>query len=272
MGSPQRIKIKGAPAYYHIISHTVWEADRALSKWEKEAFISLIEKLTRGYLVEIISYAVLSNHFHLLLRTFPSAELKDEEIMERAGRIFGKLSIASKGPAYWRAKLEDISHFVKDLKQRYSQWYNKRKGRKGHLWSERFKSILIQDGKAALAVAAYIDLNPVRAGLSKTLSSYRHSSYTARLSGQGWLVPLSELMEGLTLKNYKEILEEVGAQEREGKASLKKKEGKGEETIAALRYRAEGLVFGGLGFVEKYGARLRKRKKAGKITEGLYIV
>lgn len=272
MGRPLRVKIKGAPAYYHIISHTVWEANRALSKWEKEAFVSLAEKLTRGYLVEIISYAVLSNHFHLLLRTLPSTELKDEEIMERAGRIFGKLSIASKGPAYWRDKLEDISHFVKDLKQRYSQWYNKRKGRKGHLWSERFRSILIQDGKAALAVAAYIDLNPVRAGAAEALSSYRHSSYAARLSGQKWLVPLSELMEGLTLKRYKEILEEVGAQEREGKASLKKKEGRGEEIIAALRYRAEGLVFGGLRFVEKYGGRVRRKKKAGRVAEGLYII
>src|SRR5580692_11758767 len=59
----------------------------------------------------------------------------------------------------------DISIFIKELKGRFAQWYNRRHGRYGVLWAERFKSLLIEGGEALAAVAAYIELNPVRAGL-----------------------------------------------------------------------------------------------------------
>ncbi|MCX6875776.1 MAG: hypothetical protein NTW21_18500 [Verrucomicrobia bacterium] len=48
---------------------------------------------------------------------------------------------------------------------RFSQWYNQTTGRKGILWEARFKSVLVEDGTASRAIAAYIDLNPVRAGM-----------------------------------------------------------------------------------------------------------
>ena len=57
---------------------------------------------------------------------------------------------------------------MKALKQRFTQWYNGREGRDGFLWSERFKSVLVEDGHAARVMAAYIDLNPVRAGIVAT--------------------------------------------------------------------------------------------------------
>ena len=62
----------------------------------------------------------------------------------------------------------DISIFMKELKQRFTLWFNKSHGRFGTIWAERFKSILVQErgrGFAALTVATYIDLNPLRAGL-----------------------------------------------------------------------------------------------------------
>jgi len=268
-----RLKIKGEMAYYHIVSHTVWEAQRAFTGMEKERFISLLRKLTEAYFIEVISYTILDNHFHLLVRTLPSAELSDEEVIFRAKKIFGNITVFLKPPAYWREKLEDVSSFVKDLKGRYAQRYNREHDRNGHLWSNRFKSILIESGKAALAVAAYIDLNPVRAGISKGLSSYRHSSYTARLAGENWLLPLPELYEGLDLKRYKKFLEEEGKIEREGKASLKKKEKGIEELASVLRYRGEGIVFGGRGFVESMLGKVKKvRKSPGRTKEGLYIV
>jgi hypothetical protein len=64
------------------------------------------------------------------------------------------------------ARMWDVSAFMKLLKQRFTQWYNRRKGRKGTLWEERFKSVLVDGAGDVLAtMAAYIDLNPVRAGL-----------------------------------------------------------------------------------------------------------
>jgi hypothetical protein len=59
----------------------------------------------------------------------------------------------------------DLSVFIKELKGRFAQWYNQRHDRYGVLWAERFKSVLLEGGQALAAVAAYIELNPVRAGL-----------------------------------------------------------------------------------------------------------
>ena len=54
---------------------------------------------------------------------------------------------------------------MKELKQRFSRWHNRRVGRKGPVWEDRYKSVQVEDDETALrTIAAYIDLNPVRAG------------------------------------------------------------------------------------------------------------
>ena len=64
------------------------------------------------------------------------------------------------------SRMGDVSVFMKELKQRFSIWYNKSHRRYETLWAERFKSVLVEGSRSALrTVAAYIDLNPVRAGL-----------------------------------------------------------------------------------------------------------
>jgi hypothetical protein len=71
----------------------------------------------------------------------------------------------------------DVSLFTKELKERFSRWFNKQNGRRGTLWMDRFKSVLVE-GEAALAtMAAYIDLNPVRAGITDDPMSYEFSGY-----------------------------------------------------------------------------------------------
>jgi len=58
-----------------------------------------------------------------------------------------------------------LKRFMKELKERFSRWFNKRHGRRGTLWQERYRSILVEDGEALRTISAYLDLNPVRAGL-----------------------------------------------------------------------------------------------------------
>ena len=67
----------------------------------------------------------------------------------------------------YRRRMNDISIFIKELKGRFAQWFNRRHGRYGALWAERFKSLLLEGGQAVATVAAYIDLNPVRAALCR---------------------------------------------------------------------------------------------------------
>ncbi len=78
----------------------------------------------------------------------------------------------------------DLSEFMKSVKQRFTQWFNKEHGKKGTLWESRFKSELVESGYAAQTVAAYIDLNPLRAGMVGDPKDYRWCGYGEAMAGQ----------------------------------------------------------------------------------------
>ncbi len=80
-------------------------------------------------------------------------------------------------------RMYDVSQLVFSLKQQFSQWYNKKNDRVGTLWEDRFRSTVVQDGPAVAEVAAYIDLNPVRAGLVKDAKDFAWSQYGSAVSG-----------------------------------------------------------------------------------------
>ncbi len=74
---------------------------------------------------------------------------------------------------------------MKDLKQRFTQWYNRRAGRRGTIWEQRYKSVLVGDSDdAILTMAAYIDLNPVRAGMVRDPADYSFSGYGEAVAGK----------------------------------------------------------------------------------------
>ena len=78
----------------------------------------------------------------------------------------------------------NLSEYMKELKQRFSRWYNRVHDRYGTLWAERFKSVVVEDKSAAVqVVAAYIDLNPVRAGMTDDPKEYRWCGYAGALGG-----------------------------------------------------------------------------------------
>jgi hypothetical protein len=80
-------------------------------------------------------------------------------------------------------RMHDLGEFMKGLLQRYTQWHNRAHSRTGRLWEDRFKSVIVEDGVAAKTMAAYIDLNPVRAGMVKDPAEYRWSSYGEAIGG-----------------------------------------------------------------------------------------
>mgnify|MGYP001057987078 CR=1 FL=1 len=105
-------------------------------------------------------------------------------------------------------RLYDLSAFVGEIKQRFSQWYNLRNDRLGPLWEDRFKSVLVQGEPGVLAtVAAYIDLNAVRAGIVKDPREWRWCGYAEALKGQG-----------LARNGVYEVLGEAEAPRRDGEA------------------------------------------------------
>jgi putative transposase len=99
-------------------------------------------------------------------------------------REIGANAAAEELRGQWFARMWDVSAFMKTLKQRFSQWHNGRKKRKGTLWEERFRSVLVEgECRALRTMAAYIDLNPVRAGICEDPKDYRWSGYGEAVAG-----------------------------------------------------------------------------------------
>ena len=190
-------------AYYHVISRVV-DRQFHLQPADREQFVRFMRQYERFCGVRVLTYCFLSNHFHILLEVPlpPSTPISDTELLERCAAIYSperlrqiKLTLdsLSSQPEEWATyrqeflyRMWDLSQFLKSLKQRFTQWFNgsRPERRKGTLWEERFKSVLIEGTAEALStLAAYIDLNPVRAGLVLDPKSYRWSGYGATAGG-----------------------------------------------------------------------------------------
>ena len=193
-----RIKVAGRGAVYHCISRVVG-GQKLLGSLEKERLRELLWQQAAFSGVEVITYCLLSNHIHLLLRVPAAVSASDDELVGRAVRFYGRKSpyvqtleatFAKQGAlpedlrAGLRERMGDVSAFMKELKQRFSKWFNRERNRFGTLWAERFKSVLVEDVPGVVAtVAAYVDLNPVRAGLVKDPKDYRWCGYAEAMAG-----------------------------------------------------------------------------------------
>jgi len=185
--------------FYHCVSRVV---DRRLvfGDGEKEHFCLLLERYAHFCGLQILTFCVMGNHFHLLVEVpkRPDSPPGDDELLGRIASIYSPaearalrdrfsranpVELEALRERFWR-RMGDISQFIKELKQRFSQWHNLRQGRRGTLWEERFKSVLVgEDGPALSTIAAYIDLNPFRAGLVSNPSAYRWSGYGQAMGG-----------------------------------------------------------------------------------------
>ncbi|MFC1824536.1 transposase [Thermodesulfobacteriota bacterium] len=136
----------------------------------------------------------MGNHFHLLLRMHPGDDYNDEEIKRRFKSYYGENSKREVNDEEMIRELRDkwgnLSEYVKEIKQGFSRFFNKRHGRKGFFWSERFKSVIVDNGETLINCQAYIDLNPFRAGIVKKPETYRWCSlgyHVQRNNSDGFL-------------------------------------------------------------------------------------
>jgi len=188
-----RLKIKGAPGVYHVISRTALDGF-VLGDMEKEFMLNLIKRLSSVYFAKVLGFSILGNHFHLLIRMHPGDDVSDKEIKKRVKLYYGgdgnREVNGERMLQALRKKWGDLSEYVKEIKQGFSRFYNKRHGRKGFFWSERFKSVIVDNGETLINCLAYIDLNAFRAGLVKRPESYRWCSlgyHVQRNNADGFL-------------------------------------------------------------------------------------
>jgi putative transposase len=158
-----RLVLRGEQAVYHVISRTALDG-YVLGDIEKEFLLDLIKKVSRIYFAEVLGFSILGNHFHLLVKMHPSEEYDDEEVKRRATLCYGEDCTLREGQIpFLRDKWSRLSEYVKEIKQGFSRFYNRRHGRKGFFWSDRFKSVIVDNGETLINCLAYIDLNAVRA-------------------------------------------------------------------------------------------------------------
>jgi hypothetical protein len=128
----------------------------------------------------------------------------------------------------FKKKLCSLSWYVKEIKQGFSRYFNKKYGRRGTLWGERYKSLIVEDGLTLVNLLAYVDLNAVRAGIVKRPEEYRWCSlgYHVQSGNRDDLLSVdfgmkewNEFDEKEIVRRYREYVYEVGSIDR-GKGAV----------------------------------------------------
>jgi putative transposase len=195
------VVIDGVEAVYHCISRCVRRAflcgtDTYTGKsyeHRKEWIRLRIQELTSGYAIEVSAYAVMSNHLHVVLRTRPDwvDSWTDKEVAIRWLKMFSRSRMVEDKDAppsdseikrltdhaermtEIRSRLSSVSWFMRSLNEHVARLANREDGCKGRFWEGRFKCQALLDEAAVLACMAYVDLNPIRAGLAETPGGQR---------------------------------------------------------------------------------------------------
>jgi REP element-mobilizing transposase RayT len=313
-----------AAAWYHCISRVI-QRQFLFGPDEKEQFVRILREYEDFCEVRILTYCLMSNHFHILVEVPKRANtpLTAEELIAKLKRLsceqgYGwvqqQIELYRKnhdGAGEQRflqsfaIRMRDVSWFIRLVKQRFSGWYNRRNARKGTLWEERFKSVVVEGaGEALAAMAAYIDLNPVRGGLVSDPKDYRWCGYGEAVAGRKRAKlgvemvvsamrgrpegSLSKSLEAYRMRLFndgheqREMLREDGTLERgafshETVLEVLRTKGRLPMTDylrARVRYFCDGTVFGSRGFVEGIFGAYRgrfgpKRKNGARRLRGL---
>lgn len=287
---------------FHIISR-IAGGERLLGDQEKEFFLLLLEKFSRGFFVDIHAFCILSNHFHILAteRNQAAQEASRKELIQRYQGMYGHENLPPQGAFdrdgtvipdrddgldRLRTRLGSISRFTQELKQSFSRWYNQRSGRKGYLWADRFKGVIVSLGEAQLACSAYIDLNPIRAGIVRKPEEYRWSSIGLKSRdprrANRLLTPISyDPLRGPQGSSwYRLFVYSAGGISKRGHASISEEKIREVQALVGelglkdkLKYRlrnlSEGYAFGNKELIEQV-QKMNKRKyiNARKLSEG----
>ncbi len=253
---------------------------------EKETFRKILRQCETFYGLRVFTYCIMSNHFHVLVEVPQPRELTEEEVLARVAALYpakyvigvrsgldsfrqvGMEERAQALLASFTSRMWSLSNFMKSLKQRFSCFYNRTHQRSGTLWEERFRSVIVEGEETTLTtMALYIDLNPIRAGISSDPADYRFCGYAEAVGGgerarEGIrsLMPRRPESWRIVQAEYRRLLYGVGEETavRQGftRGQVSEVEAqKGEIATGAvlrkrIRYLSEGVIVGKRAFID----------------------
>ena len=194
--------------YYHCVCRCVrraflWGTDHFSGRdfsHRKQWVVDRLRELQAIYAIDICAYAVMSNHYHVVTRVDRdrAKSWSTEEVISRWTQLYSLPVLVdryvrglttSKAEAdkalviiaQWRDRLHDISWFMRSLNEYLARRANKEDQCKGRFWESRFKSQALLDEAGLLTCMAYVDLNPIRAGIATTPESSDFTSIQQRI-------------------------------------------------------------------------------------------
>jgi len=167
----------------------------------KQWIVDKIKELSGIYAIDVCAYAIMSNHYHVVLHVDEkqAEQWSDKEVIKRWYKLFNgnmlinrfkkgetttkaELDAANDIIEEWRKRLSNISWFMRCLNESIAREANKEDNCTGRFWEGRFKSQALLDETALLTCMIYVDLNPIRAGLSDTLEDSEFTSIQERIA------------------------------------------------------------------------------------------
>ena len=249
MARPNRVKLSGE-GYYHVIDRIAHKEFLLRDERIKRRLLDLLHRAAEFSGVDVCTYVVMDNHLHLCVHVPEAREIDEQTVIDRVGTLYGESRattlrnelerLRSEGRDEeavrildrLRARMGDLSEFMKTFKQRVTQWYNRELGHEGTLWCGRFKSVLLDRNGAVRVVANYIHNNPVRARMVDSADNYRWSGLGAAVQGD------KRAIRGLSV---------IGMDVSRCQSP---------DVLARDSRLVNGLIFGGIGFVREMAARL----------------
>ncbi|WP_395374211.1 transposase [Marinicella sp. W31] len=241
----QQISLDDTP-YYHLVSRCVRRAFLCgLDNFTGQSFehrrqwiVDRIKFLSDIFSIGICSYAIMSNHYHIVVKVDSTNCWSDKQVLYHwaslhrlpilcdlflKGEPLGKAELlyVKDRITLYKQRLMDISWFMRELNQFIAEKANQEDHVKGHFWEARFKSQALLDERALLTCMAYVDLNPIRAAMAKTPESSDYTSIQERiLNKDSKLVSFGKDESSIpyTLSDYLDLVDMTGRVIREDKS------------------------------------------------------
>lgn len=192
--------------YYHIICRCVRRAflcghdseTNRCYEHRRQWIVDRVAHLAIIFSIDVCAYAVMNNHYHLVLKVGTTADWSDHQVLTTWGALCRlpshcqrylkgdnikgfELKLVQRFVAIYRERLMNISWFMRFLNQHIAVAANKEDHCTGHFWESRFKSQALLDERALLTCMAYVDLNPIRAAIAKSPKSSDFTSIQERI-------------------------------------------------------------------------------------------